>query len=90
MVASPQGKMNVLVSGDHFSAIPRRRSVSLLNPLVDAMIASKTPACIHVGLCKDDILRAQDLNFLFGSLHPLKETLKDRDFKSGGRGAERF
>lgn len=64
--------------------------MSLLIPLVDAVIASKTPACIHVGLCKDEILVAQDLNFLFGSLHPLKETLKDRDFKSGGGGGGRF
>ncbi|KAG2273862.1 hypothetical protein Bca52824_056417 [Brassica carinata] len=69
------------------SPMPRRRSVFLLNPSVDAMIASKTPAWVHAGLRRYDILRAQDLNFLFGSLHPLKETLKDRDFKYGG---ERF
>ncbi|KAF3505346.1 hypothetical protein F2Q69_00043758 [Brassica cretica] len=69
------------------SPMPRRRSVSLLNPFVDAMIASKTPAWVHAGLWRYYILRAQDLNFLFRSLHPLKETLKDRDFKYGG---ERF
>lgn len=89
-VASPQGKTKVLVSGHHLSARHRRRSVSLVNALVEAITASKIPACIHVGLCREDILMAQDLNFVFGSLHPLKETLKDRDFESGGDGGERF
>lgn len=56
--------------------------MSLLSPLVDAMTASKIPAFLHVGLCKDDIFIAHDLNGEFASLHPWKETLKDRAFKS--------
>ncbi|KAJ4917765.1 Uncharacterized protein Rs2_03315 [Raphanus sativus] len=53
------------------------------------MTASKIPAFLHEGLCKSDIFVAQDLNDEFASLHPLKETLKDRAFRSGGDGSER-
>ena len=56
--------------------------MSLLSPLVDAMTDSKIPAFLYVGLCKDDIFIAQDLKAEFASLHPWKETLKDRAFKS--------
>ncbi|KAF3503768.1 hypothetical protein F2Q69_00044299 [Brassica cretica] len=48
----------------------------------NAMTASKIPAFLYVGLCKDDIFIAQDLKAEFASLHPWKETLKDRAFKS--------
>ncbi|CAH8301805.1 unnamed protein product [Eruca vesicaria subsp. sativa] len=37
-----------------------------------------------MGSCKVDIFVAQDLNFTFGNLLPLNETLKDRAFESGG------
>lgn len=62
----------------------------LLKSFVDAMTASKIPAFLHEGLCKSDIFVAQDLNDEFASLHPGKETLKDRAFKSGGDGSERL
>ena len=78
------------MSGHHLSAIPRTRSVSLLNPLVDAMTASKIPAFCHVGLCKRDIFVAQDLKAEVAFLHPGKETLKDRAFKSGGEDSESY
>lgn len=50
---------------------------------MDALIASKIPDCIQMGLCKADIFRNQDLNFWFGSLHPEKETHKGDDFTPG-------
>ncbi|KAL0886566.1 hypothetical protein Bca101_010549 [Brassica carinata] len=52
------------------------------------MTASKIPAFLNVGLCKRDIFVAQDLKDEFASLHPLKETLKDRAFKARGEDLE--
>lgn len=50
---------------------------------MDALIASKIPDCIQMGLWKADIFRNQDLNFWLGSLHPEKETGKGDDFTPG-------
>nr|AAX55089.1 hypothetical protein At1g50820 [Arabidopsis thaliana] len=81
IVASPQGKMKVLVSGHHFSAKPRTRSVSLGILYVEAITASKIPAFLQMGSCKDAIFLAQDLNFLFGNLQPQNLILVERAFK---------